>query len=137
MCLVSSNMTVCSMSVAAMPLPLLLLLPQVAEHCSQQGMQFLLAVRGCSQDNAVYTPVIPLNVQCNQMAQQGPGAAAAGAGAGALGGNALGLSALPGLSDAPAAQDKASQRRRGNSASAASGSFLAAAAAGLAAAALL
>lgn len=119
--------------------PLLLLPPQVAEHCSEQGMQFLLAVRGCSQDNAVYTPVIPLNVQCNQLAQQGPGlgAGAGAAGAGALGGNALGLSALPGLSDAPKAQDKADKRRKGNSAAAASGSFLAAAAAGLAAAALL
>jgi len=108
---------------------------QVAEHCNDQGMQFLLAVRGCSQDNSIYTPVIPLNVQCNQMAAGGRGMG--GAGAGGMGtGSALGsASGLAGLTDAPQAPAK-----RKNSAGAAPGSVLAAAAAalaGVAAAALL
>lgn len=107
----------------------------VAEHCNDQGMQFLLAVRGCSQDNSIYTPVIPLNVQCNQMAAGGRGMG--GAGAGGMGtGSALGsASGLAGLTDAPQAPAK-----RKNSAGAAPGSVLAAAAAalaGVAAAALL
>lgn len=29
----------------------------VAQHCSVQGMNFLMAVRGCSSSNTVYTPV--------------------------------------------------------------------------------
>ncbi|KIY99863.1 hypothetical protein MNEG_8099 [Monoraphidium neglectum] len=36
----------------------------VANHCSQQGMQFLLAVRGCPSDNTIYSPVVPINVNC-------------------------------------------------------------------------
>jgi hypothetical protein len=40
-------------------------------------MQFLLAVRGCPQDNPTYTPVTPINVQCQgQLGQQGLAAAA-------------------------------------------------------------
>lgn len=115
---------------------------QVAEHCNDQGMQFLLAVRGCSQDNSIYTPVIPLNVQCNQMAAGGLGNGTMGGGlgmggAGGMGtGSALGsASGLAGLTDAPQAPAK----RRSN-AGAAHGSILAAAAAalgGVAAAALL
>lgn len=108
-----------------------MLLPQVAEHCSEQGMQFLLAVRGCSQDNSIYTPVIPLNVQCTQPNQlSGPGTNST-MGAGGLGAGGLG-SGLSGLTDAP----QQGQRRR-SSASAASGGFLAAAAAAVAAVALL
>lgn len=121
---------------------------QVAEHCSEQGMQFLLAVRGCAQDNSIYTPVIPLNVPCQQMAQQSMAAlngTMGGAGAlgrpglGAAGGlGAGGLSGLAGLSDAPANQQQ--QGRKRSSAGAAAVSVLSAAAAalgGFAAAALL
>lgn len=110
---------------------------QVAEHCSDQGMQFLLAVRGCSQDNSVYTPVIPLNVQCTQPNQLGAGLnnGIMGAGAGAAGAGGMGgLSGLSGLTDAPAGQQ--GQRRR-SSASSAAGGFMAATAAVLAAVALL
>jgi hypothetical protein len=103
-------------------------------------MQFLLAVRGCPQDNSIYTPVIPLNVQCaapNQL-----GAAAAGGrnstmgGAGAMGGMGTlgGVSGLTGLTDAPVGQQ--GQRKR-SSAAAAGGSLLAAAAGAMAAFALL
>lgn len=108
----------------------------VAEHCSNQGMQFLLAVRGCNQDNAVYTPVIPLNVQCTQPNQLGAGLNNGTMGAGGAGAGGMGaLGGLSGLTDAPAGQQ--GQRRRSSATSAAGGGFLAAAAAALAAAALL
>eukprot|EP00775_Hariotina_reticulata_P013151 gene13151-13281_t len=42
----------------------------VGQHCSEQGMRFLLAVRGCPQDNPTYTPVVPLNLQCRPQQQQ-------------------------------------------------------------------
>jgi hypothetical protein len=105
-------------------------------------MQFLLAVRGCPQDNSIYTPVIPLNVQC--AAQNQLGAAAGGrnstlGGAGALGGmggmgTLGGVSGLAGLTDAPVGQQ--GQRKR-SSAAAAGGSIIAAAAGAVAAFALL
>lgn len=110
----------------------------VAEHCSEQGMQFLLAVRGCSQDNSVYTPVIPLNVQCAQPNQLGAAGVMNGTmGAGAMGaaGGLGGVSGLAGLSDAPAGQQ--GQQRRRSSARSATAGLMTAAAAALAAAALL
>lgn len=49
----------------------------VGEHCATNGMQFLLAVRGCPQDSPTYTPTIPINVQCQaQLGQQGLAGAA-------------------------------------------------------------
>ena len=125
---------------------LLLSCVQVAEHCSEQGMQFLLAVRGCPQDNSIYTPVIPLpNLQCNALGAGGLNNGTAGGamgmagrmgGGAGMGGALGGSSGVAGLSDAP----QAAGGRRKSSAGAAHGSLLAAAAAvlgGAVAAALL
>jgi hypothetical protein len=71
--------------------------PQVANHCSQQGMQFLLAVRGCPTDNTIYTPVVPINVNCKGAAGSAlglPGGGAAGAGAGGAGAAGAGGGAM-------------------------------------------
>jgi hypothetical protein len=53
-------------------------------------MQFLLAVRGCPTDNTIYTPVVPINVNCRTAASAlglpagaGPGVSAGGAQGGA------------------------------------------------------
>jgi hypothetical protein len=61
----------------AMPCTVSSSLNQVGEHCATNGMQFLLAVRGCPQDSPTYTPVTPINVQCQgQLGQQGLAGAA-------------------------------------------------------------
>jgi hypothetical protein len=58
-------------------------------------MQFLLAVRGCPQDSPTYTPVTPINVQCQgQLGQQGL-AGAAGVLNSTLPGQAVGPAAGP------------------------------------------
>jgi hypothetical protein len=77
---------------------------QVGEHCATNGMQFLLAVRGCPQDNPTYTPVTPINVQCQaQLGQQGLAAAA-----GVLNSTLPGaLGAAPGAAGAAAAPTRA------------------------------
>jgi hypothetical protein len=101
-------------------------------------MQFLLAVRGCTQDNSVYTPVVPLNVKCGAQALGGaglnavPGASGMGA-AGAFGG----LGGVSGLSDPAAAaagpQDGRKKRNSADSARCGLWATLAAAAGGAAA----
>eukprot|EP00878_Enallax_costatus_P028581 GHUV01030880.1.p1 GENE.GHUV01030880.1~~GHUV01030880.1.p1 ORF type:complete len:175 (+),score=51.30 GHUV01030880.1:1785-2309(+) len=60
----------------------------VGEHCARQGMQFLLAVRGCPADNPTYTPVFPINVNCQALQQQVmPGAMGNGSAIGGMMGN--------------------------------------------------
>jgi hypothetical protein len=109
----------------------------VGEHCSEQGMRFLLAVRGCPQDNPTYTPVVPLNLQCRPqqqlgmnktmgMGQQGmPGAMGMGGG--------YPQTAQPGL---PSRQQKAATSAAGGRKAGSTG-LLAATIGGIAAVALL
>ena len=41
----------------------------MAQHCSQQGMQFLMAVRGCQTDDDTYTPAVNIGWQQFCMSQ--------------------------------------------------------------------
>jgi hypothetical protein len=38
----------------------------VGTQCTNSGMQFLLAVRGCQGDSVAYSPATPLNVDCHR-----------------------------------------------------------------------
>ncbi|KAF8059128.1 hypothetical protein HT031_005300 [Scenedesmus sp. PABB004] len=109
----------------------------VGEHCNAQGMQFLLAVRGCPQDNPTYTPVIPLNVQCAAPAAAGLNATAGGLGGGGLLGGLPGTVAPGGAGGAGAALPGAAAPRARSAAGVArrAGGLLAAALGGGAAAA--
>jgi hypothetical protein len=67
----------------------------MAQHCSQQGMQFLMAVRGCQADDPTYTAVTNINWQQFCMTQQN-NATAAGGMMGMNGTTGLGGVGLPG-----------------------------------------
>jgi hypothetical protein len=89
-------------------------------------MQFLLAVRGCPQDNPTYTPVTPINVQCQgQLGQQGLAAAA----------GVLNSTMLPGQTGAAAAAPAGPTRARSSAGVGRAAGVLAAAFGGAAAAA--
>jgi len=100
----------------------------VAQHCSQQGMQFLMAVRGCPTDDPTYTAAVNIGWQqfcMSQNATMGP--------MGAMGMNGTMGVGLPGTE--PLANGRARQTNSGSSSSGSSRMAVAVAAAALAVAA--